>query len=240
MKKFDAIIVDDEELARFELNYMLGEYNEINVIGKTDSIYSTIQLIKDKKPDLIFLDIQLGNENGFDLFDRANVNAHVIFVTAYDEYAVRAFEVNALDYLLKPVNDKRLKTAINRFMEMKNLNRSGGKLGYGDRIFINTNRNMKFVALDSIVCICAEGDYSVIHTLNREQLATLKSLKDWENSLPEIHFTRIHRSLIININYVEHIEPIYQKSYQVHMKNNNKTLTMSKRYASKLRNKFKL
>lgn len=238
MRNINTIIVDDEELARYELHYMLKSYPEINVVGEADTVDSTIQLIKEKKPDLIFLDIQLGNETGFELFNKLDIKACVVFVTAYDEYAIRAFDVNALDYLLKPVNSKRLKETIKRYCESNFNNKNIGSFDYNDRIFIKTNHTLKFVELSSMLCICANGDYSIIHKIDGQDIITLKTLKSWASILPESHFVRIHRSIIINKTYIENIDHQLNNSYQIRLKNFSNPLPISKRYAVQLKKSF--
>ena len=132
-----AVIVDDERLARRELAFLLQKHPEIEVAGEAGSVREAVQVLERLHPDLVFLDIQMPRENGFDLFERTRVAAAVIFVTAHDEFALRAFEVNALDYLMKPVNPRRLQQAIDRF-----LRRDPGEpakarpLAYEDTIFV--------------------------------------------------------------------------------------------------------
>jgi two-component system LytT family response regulator len=111
---FKAVIVDDERLARKELSLLLSEYPNIEIVGEAASVSKAQDLIAKLNPDLIFLDIQMPGESGFDLINTISTSAQIIFVTAFDEYAIRAFEINALDYLLKPVNPSRLKEAISR------------------------------------------------------------------------------------------------------------------------------
>ena len=109
-----ALLIDDERLARTDLRSLLSEYQTIEVVGEADSVQTAVALIAAEEPDLLFLDIQMPGESGFDLLDKIDLQARIIFVTAYDEYAIRAFEVDAIDYLLKPVNPERLKTALER------------------------------------------------------------------------------------------------------------------------------
>src|SRR5512137_2632898 len=113
-KRLRVLLIDDERLARNDLRSLLSEYDNIEVIGEADSVQKAIELITAENPDIIFLDIQMPGESGFDLLDKIDISARIIFVTAFDEYAIRAFEVDAVDYLLKPVNPERLKVAIER------------------------------------------------------------------------------------------------------------------------------
>ena len=241
MKKFKALIVDDEPLACDEIQFLLEDFPEIEVIGEVNNIDAAKKFINDKDPDLIFLDIQLPGESGFDLLNKVDIRGHVVFVTAYDEYAVRAFEVNALDYLLKPVNPKRLEKTIKRYINSKNdsLNIIK-KLEYDDSIFLRIDHSIKFIKLNSIIVINAEADYSQIVTLEGKQGLVLKSLKEWQSILPEKYFYRIHRSTIINCNYVKKVEKWFKSSYHIYLKDLDEPVIMSRRMGTRFLSQFKL
>lgn len=235
-RKFNAIIVDDERLARKELISMLKDFPEINIIGEAQSVESTLTLIKDTKPDVIFLDIQMPGNSGFTLLDKISQNIKIVFVTAFDEYAIRAFEVNAVDYLLKPLNPARLKSTIDRLhLESANKQIFSRKLDYKDSIFLLINSHMKFIKISSIQIINASGDYTEIFTSDPIKGLTSKSMKEWETRLPEKHFVRIHRSNIINLNYITNIEEWFNHSYRVYIKGFDQPFIMSRRYASKIK-----
>ena len=188
-KSFKTIIVDDERLARTELRSMLEDYNNIEVIDETENVSDTIHSIEKNKPDVVFLDIQMPGESGFDLLKKVESPPKVIFVTAHDEYAIRAFEVNAMDYLLKPVNPDRLAHTIDRLDEENNPDeKSIPKLDYEDRMFITLDNEMLFLRLRTILCINAAGDYSEIVTSNGKKGLVLKTMKEWERRLPEKYF----------------------------------------------------
>ena len=127
MRKIKSIIVDDERPARRELNFLLKDISELEVLGEADNLADAAELIQKHKPRLVFLDIQLRGENGFDLLEQVCVDFKVIFVTAYDEFAIRAFDVNACDYLLKPVDPERLKIAIERILSKTEEDKPGKK-----------------------------------------------------------------------------------------------------------------
>ncbi|MEW6733938.1 MAG: LytTR family DNA-binding domain-containing protein [Acidobacteriota bacterium] len=234
-----AIIVDDERLARKELRSLLAAHPEIEVVGEADSVVAAMELIRALEPYVVFLDIQMPGESGFSLFDKIQVNFKVIFVTAFDTYAIRAFEVNALDYLLKPVNPNRLAGAINRLLtgaqqELVNIR----KLEYDDRLFVETNERAWFLKLDTIIYLCAVVDYSEIFTADGEKILVPKTLKQWEERLPEKHFLRIHRSIMINLEYIERIEQWSNRSYQIYLRHIATPFTVSRRYAARLKLKF--
>ncbi len=236
-KVYKALIVDDERLARKDLKDLLSEIRDIEVVGEADSVTTAIKAIQELKPDVIFLDIQMPGESGFDLLEKIKLEAKLIFVTAYDEYAIRAFDVNALDYLLKPVNPERLKTAIERIeMQEEFQIASTRKLNYDDHLFLMINSQFKFLGIKTIISITAAGDYSEVITTENIKGLTQKSMKEWETRLPENHFTRIHRSTIINLGYVDHLEEWFNYSYRVYVKGIEKPFVMSRRYVAKLKN----
>ena len=139
--KYKTIIVDDERLARKEMCRLLGEFDEIAIAGEAENLSEALVLIEKEKPQLVFLDIQLSGENGFDLLEKTGRNFKLIFVTAFDAYAIRAFEVNALDYLLKPVNPERLAKAIERLAEENNAkSEPRPPLEFDDRIFLEARQ----------------------------------------------------------------------------------------------------
>ncbi len=172
--------------------------------------------------------------SGFDLLARVEVTFRVVFVTAHDEYAIRAFEVNALDYLLKPVRPERLAQTIDRLVAGEPQT-AGRKLDYGDRIFITTGRQQLFVKIGTIKHIVAAGNYSSITTTDRRDLLVLKSLAEWEERLPEANFARVHRSTIVNLDFVDRVEKWFNSSYVVFMKGEPEPLPMSRRHAARLR-----
>jgi two-component system LytT family response regulator len=238
-KTIRAIVVDDERLARMDLRSLLAEHDSIEVVGEADSVDCARQLLAETDPDLIFLDIQMPGESGFDLLEKADVGAKVIFVTAFDEYAIRAFEVDALDYLLKPVNPDRLRDAIERLGREVPIRREGGKkLEYDGALLLTINGHLKFVRVNSILSIQAAGDYSELTLREGKKGLVLKSMGEWEDRLPENHFCRIHRSAIVNIEYIDRIEEWFENSYRVHLKGVDAPLLMSRRYVALLKQKM--
>ena len=238
--KIKAIIVDDERLARKDLQSLLNDYPYIELVGEADDAKSAIKLINKANPELIFLDIQMPGESGFDLVEKIKPNIKVIFVTAYDEYAIRAFEINALDYLLKPVNPKRLQSSIERLNSEVNESNATefSKLEYNDRLFISVNTTYKFLNVNTIQCITSAGDYTNIQSTDGTKGLVNKSMNEWEQRLPENYFCRIHRSTIINMEFVEKTEEWFNNSYRVYLKEIENPLIISRRYVAKLKNKL--
>jgi two-component system LytT family response regulator len=240
MTTHTALIVDDERLARRELIYLLRAFPEIEVVAEARTIADALEAMARTSPDLLFLDVQLPGESAFDLFDRTNVLAHVVFVTAFDQFAVRAFEVNALDYLVKPVNPERLGQAISRFLTRTRPPPGKARLRYEDSVLLQIGETPRFVKLGSIACVLAGGDYTRVVTTSGPLGLVLRPLKDWERLLPERHFCRIHRSTLINCEQVVKIEPWFSGSYRIHLRGLEEPLTMSRRHASSFRSRFEL
>lgn len=239
IKPHNVLVVDDERLARKDLIALLGAYDNIRVVGEADDVPSAAKAIEKLSPDVIFLDIQMPGESGFDLLDKADVEAQVIFVTAYDEYAIRAFEVNALDYLLKPVNTDRLAKALEKLeLREQEIPAKVRKLDYDDRLFLMLGKHFKFLRVNTILNISAAGDYSEVLTSGGHGGLTLKSMKEWEARLPPQHFIRIHRSTIINMEFVDRVEEWFNFSFKVYLKGIEEPFLISRRYAVRLKDKL--
>ncbi len=237
MKSLTAIIVDDERLARVNLRKLLESHPEVVIVGEAASCESAVELIQKYNPGLVFLDIQLNGETGFDLLEKVKSSVKIIFVTAYDEYAVRAFEVNAADYLLKPVSPERLKASLGRILTAASVPGSEVKVyEYSDSIYVRlTNSTSSFIKISSIICISPVGNYSRLVTLEGKHCLVLKTLKQWEEELPANHFIRIHRSCIINIGHIDRIEKKQKSQHLVYLKGLPQPLEISRRFAGKLK-----
>ena len=237
--KYKAIIVDDERLARKELISLLKIYNNIEIAGEAQDVKSAKELIDKISPDIIFLDIQMPGESGFSLLDKIETKAKIVFVTAFDEFAIRAFEVNALDYLMKPVNPSRLKTTIERIESGSEvLKQQKNPLNYEDILFLPVNSQTRFIKISSILIIKACGDFTEIITTEGRKGLTSKSMREWESRLPEKYFARIHRNAIINLDYIDKSDEWFNYSYHVYLKGITEPLIMSRRYANKIKKKF--
>ena len=235
-----AVIVDDERLAVKGMEMLLADYPDIHVTGTADSVDSAVELIREKRPNLIFLDIQLQGETGFDLFDRMAVESKVIFVTAFDEYAIRAFEVNALDYLLKPVSHERFKETISRlFGKNEGLVHNGQSYALDDMVSLNTGRSIKFIKASEIVCVHAAGDYSEVSIIDGTQELVYLTLKEWEKRLPPESFIRVHRSAIVNMAHIDRAEPTSSNRFTVYLHHLASPIIMSQRYSAKFRKAYR-
>ncbi|MCP4354866.1 MAG: response regulator, partial [Proteobacteria bacterium] len=202
-KKYKALVVDDERLARKDLTNMLTELEQVDVIGEAQDVPSALKAIEELKPDIVFLDIQMPGQSGFDLVEQVDFPGKVIFVTAYDEFALRAFEINALDYLMKPVNKDRLKKSIERIeINEPTSTKVHPKLEYNDRLFTTLGNKVQFLKVNTIVHIQAEGDYTMVITSEGTKGLITKTMKEWEERLPDNFFCRVHRNSIINTEYI--------------------------------------
>jgi two-component system LytT family response regulator len=236
--KYKAIIIDDERLARKEMRGLLSEFDEISVAGEAENLTEAIYLIEKEKPNVVFLDIQLSGENGFDLLEKIERSFKLVFVTAFDAYAIRAFEVNALDYLLKPVNPERLAKAIERLSEENETKNDFRPLEFDDRIFLEPGARSVFLKVSDISHINAAGDYSQIWTIDKKKFLVEKPLREWEERLPDKHFLRIHRQTIVNLEEIEHIESWFNRTFRIRLKNYRENFPVSRRYSVKLKNRF--
>jgi two-component system LytT family response regulator len=236
----NAIIVDDERLARRELRAMLEESHgsAVRVVSEAATVRTAAELVRTCDADVVFLDVQLAGESGLELLPLLDPSLAVVFVTAFDQYAVRAFEVNALDYLLKPVAPGRLARALDR-LGTPNDGVAGQtaapKLDYQDRLFLRLDDRMGFVKVADIVTIVADGDYSVVRLAGARTHRARKSLREWAARLPENGFARVHRSTIVNLEFVERVEEWSHFSYRLYLRGLAEPVTMSRRYAGQLK-----
>jgi two-component system, LytTR family, response regulator len=236
--RLSALIVDDERLARQELRTLLAVHPEVEVRGEAASVDEAARHLAREQPDVIFLDIQMPGESGFDLFTRAPVGARVVFVTAHDDHALRAFDVNALDYLLKPVAPARLAATIARLREDAGDERPVRRLEYGDFVFLPVDGRSRFLRVNQIVSVAAAGDATVVTAADGTGGRVPRSLRSWEDRLPAKQFVRIHREALVNLQFVERIEEWSHEAFQVRLRGQPAPLTLSRRYAARLKSRF--
>ena len=235
-----AVIVDDERLARFGLRTLLEEHaDQLHVVGEAASVADAARLVHATDADVVFLDIQLAGETGMDLLPLLGADVNVVFVTAHDEYTLRAFEVNALDYLLKPVEPERLAVTVNRLAASQPTTPVRETVTYEDRLFLRLGQERAFVRVRDIVAIEAEGDGSTLLLApHLTRKPSSKSLREWEQRLPDRQFVRIHRSTIVNLDFVERMEPWSHASQRVYLRGLPDPMTMSRRFGARLRDRF--
>jgi two-component system LytT family response regulator len=214
-----ALVVDDSRLARNELKRLLKEFDQIQVIGEAANAEEAQATIETNRPDIIFLDIQMPGKDGFQLLESLDEVPEVIFATAYDEYALKAFEYNALDYIQKPIQKERLAGAIARIsekIENKKLN-DEDKLGEDDQVFVKDGNRCWFVQLRDIRLFGVDGNYTKIYFEDQKPMIP-KTLNYLETRLDEKIFFRANRQQIINLKWVERIEPWFSGSIRIYLK----------------------
>jgi two-component system LytT family response regulator len=229
-----AVIIDDEKPACENLKHYLKEY-PIEIAGVAKNLTEAVQIIKEVKPGVVFLDINLSGENGFDLFDKVEAEFKTIFVTAYDSFALRAFEVNALDYLLKPLVKERIASAMARLFDSKEEIVTKKRYTMEDTIFLSNGTKACFSKLKDISHIEAESCYSRVYFVNKESKIVPQTLKKWETVLPENEFIRVHRTFIINSSHIKEIKKRINGTYLVFLHNGKEPIEISRRYASNLK-----
>jgi len=210
----------------------------VRVVGEAERVRTAAELVRTCDADVVFLDVQLAGESGLELLSLIDPSVAVVFVTAFDQYAVRAFEVNALDYLLKPVAPARLARAIERLGKPNDgvaAPSTEPKLVYQDRLFLRLDDRMGFVKVAEIVSIVSDGDYSVVRLASGRTHRARKSLREWVARLPENAFARVHRSTIVNLEFVERVEEWSHFSYRLYLRGVPEPVTMSRRYAGQLK-----
>ena len=239
-----AIIIDDERLARNELKKLLLEFPDVEVIDEAANAAEGIEKIDALSPDLIFLDIQMPGKTGFDMLTELDKAPHVIFTTAYDEYALKAFDVNALDYLMKPIEPKRLADALQKLQlaeekEMAaNQAFNRGMLTENDQVFVKDGERCWFVRLSDVRLFESVGNYAKVFFAGNKPLI-LKSLNALEERLDEKIFFRANRKHIVNMRMIEKIEPYFNGGLLLEIKGGEK-VEVSRRQAVKFKEMMSL
>jgi two-component system LytT family response regulator len=242
-----ALLVDDERLARNELRRLLAAFDDIEVAGEAANANQAREQLAALQPDLVFLDVQMPGESGMDLLASLEPPApHVIFTTAYDEFAVKAFELNALDYLMKPVDPVRLAAAVGK-LRAKAAGRSApaagslpvrDRLAPEDKVFVREGDRCWFVEVKSIRLLESEGNYTRVH-FDGAQPQLFRSLNAMEERLDPKYFFRANRRQIVNLAWIDRIEPWFSGGLLVHLKGGAR-VELSRRQAQEFREKMSL
>ncbi len=247
MTKATCLIIDDEKLARDLLREYLSSIDEIELLDECAKGSEAVEKINKLKPDLIFLDVQMPGLNGFDVLDEIDHEPYVIFTTAYDQYAIKAFERNAIDYLLKPVDEERFKAAIERALKRKKMEEGriedllGGlrevkpRESYDSHIFVQKSEKLFNLPIEEIIYLEASGDYTIISTKN-DQFVSSSGIGKLEEIMNPDTFIRVHRSTIVNVNYLKEIERHFNGGMIVKMQS-GKSFPVSRTYAKQIRKK---
>jgi two-component system LytT family response regulator len=238
-----VIIVDDERLARQELKSMLNTFPNIEIVSECSDAETAIEVINQMKPDVIFLDIQMPGKTGFDVLEELTAVPNVVFVTAHDEFAIKAFEVNALDYLLKPVQPARLADAIKKLNE--NIQQDAGiktqgelVLSENDQVFVKDGEKCWFVKLSDVRLFESEGNYVRIY-FNQHKPLILRSLNYLDERLDQKIFFRASRKHLINLRWVDSIEQWFNGGLMVKLRGGEQ-VEISRRQAVKLKEMMSL
>lgn len=233
MKKIRALIIEDETPARELIRYMLKRHPEVEIVGECADGFCGALEIRDKRPDLIFLDIQMPKLTGFELLEVIDEKPEVIFTTAFDQYAIRAFELNAVDYLLKPFAAERFDEAVAKAVtRLRSGKREDEKIeqlvttaseaeGRLTRIVFRKGAGIKIIPLNNLFWLAAEDDYVMIY-YNEGKALKAKTLKYYEEHLPPDLFLRVHRSFIVNLEQINRLEPYSKDNYVAVMKTGDK------------------
>lgn len=246
--KITCIIIDDESLARDLLMEFLEPYDEIEVVAQCGKGSEAVEKINVLEPDLIFLDVQMPGMDGFGVLEAIEHQPYVIFTTAYDKYALQAFEQNAVDYVLKPLNEERFNIAVQRATErienesqsnvealIKTISDASSESKFSSHLFVQKSEKLLNLEVKEIMHLEASGDYTVLSTKN-DQFLSSSGIGKLEEKLDPDVFIRIHRSTIINLNFLKEIEKHFNGGLIVKMEN-GKSFPVSRTYAKQIRKK---
>ncbi len=247
--RYTAIIIDDEKLAREIIKKFSKQNENIDIVAECANGFDGVKTVNKLKPDLIFLDIQMPKLNGFEMLELLEHKPAIIFSTAYDEYAIKAFEVDATDYLLKPFSQKRFDNAIEKVIrKIDNNEISNSKYDklittineqkdFLNRIVVKTNNKIIIIPTEKIFYIQAQDDYVMIHSELGKHLKQ-QTMKYYQANLNNKEFYRIHRSYIVKLSYVKQIDLVAKDSYQISLQNGTK-IPVSRNGYSKIKELLK-
>ncbi|KEK25607.1 LytR/AlgR family response regulator transcription factor [Bacillus gaemokensis] len=238
-----VLVVDDEMLARDELKYLLQRTKEVDVIDEADCVEDALEKLMESKPDLVFLDIQLSDDNGFEIANILKKMKHppaIVFATAYDQYALQAFEVDALDYILKPFDEERIAQTLKKYKKRKQSEtEKQPDMKVPDvatgmhKLALPIEESIVLVNIEDIVYVGLVDGKVAVKTI-RETYVTHDTLVILEKKLPQTSFMRVHRSFIANINHILEIQPWFNSTYNLIMKDDSK-VPVSRTYAKELK-----
>ena len=241
-----CLIIDDEKLARELLEEYLQDYEDIEIVGQCATGEEAVTSIDQLQPDLIFLDVQMPGMDGFEVLETIDHKPHVVFSTAYDNYAIQAFEENAIDYLLKPIDKERFHMAIERIKsrmesddgevsKLVDLLNSRDTAEFSSHLFVQKSDKFLNIPVNDILHLEASGDYTILSTAD-DQFLSSSGIGKLESRLDPSIFIRVHRSTIINLNHLKEIEKHFNGGLVVKM-NNGKAFSVSRTYAKEIRKK---
>lgn len=242
-----SVVVDDVDLMRITLKKVLDGFPNIEIVGEASDYESARKVINDTKPDLVFLDIDLNGLTSIDLLNEITCEPKIIFITSHPDFAIKAFELNAVDYILKPISSERLKRAIDRVTELGSEGSSGTVMDENQErfkpdqiILLNFDGKLTFIKIKDINYIEAFGNYTKIHMNDGKLSITYNSIKNWDNRLPDDVFIQIHRSTIVNLLNVSKIEKWTNDTGRLFLKGIEKPFEISRSYFFQIKKKYKV
>jgi two-component system response regulator LytT len=237
-----AYILDDEPLARDELKYLLIRSEQVEILGEGDCVEDAVADITALKPDLVFLDIELAEENGLSLARQLETLDHtpaIVFATAYDEYALEAFELDAVDYILKPFDEERIQKTLEKIKKLQKLGNKNSSIHFSmkhnnnGKIAVLVDERIMLLTISDIVYLeSSEGKCNIV--TNDQMYTVADALVVLEKKLPSPNFFRVHRSFIVNLDYIVEIEPWFNSTYNLHLKDGSK-VPVSRTYVKELK-----
>ena len=235
-----AVIIDDEPLVREDLRYLLSQHPDIEIIAQAGTVLQAEKIFSERQPDVVFLDVQLIRGSRFDLLPLIHPATHIIFFTAHDGYAVRAFEANALDYLLKPVTVDRLADSLQRLRRrhqgLDTAPQPHKPFRREDRIFVKTDTGHRFVPVQVVLAVTSiGGNYTALHRDCGSRLVVRRTMKEWEDLLPADLFMRIHRGTVVNLSRIDRIRKEKDGPYLAYLSGAAAPFEVSRRTAAHLK-----
>lgn len=252
-ERFRTLLVDDVDLMRITLKKVLEQFPNIDLVGEASDFESAKKLINDLTPDLVFLDIDLNGLTSIDLLGQVNHSPKIIFITSHPDFAIKAFELNAVDYILKPISTDRIRKAIERLTENTPDSSGGSKVSTNDSeneneerfladqiILLTFDNRMNFIKIRDINYIEAFGNYTKVYMNDGKLSITYNSIKNWDSKLPEDVFIQIHRSTIVNLLNVVKIEKWTNDTGRLFLKGIDKPFEISRSYFFAIKKKYKI
>ncbi|MEI6594072.1 MAG: LytTR family DNA-binding domain-containing protein [Bacteroidota bacterium] len=245
IKNIKTLIIEDDSSSMVLLKEFIKDFPYINVIGEARTIKEAESLAKNNQDaEIVFLDIDLHGVNALDVVKYLKPSTKILFITAHPEFAVKAFEYNTIDYIIKPISFDRLKNALSRIsnveLEEKPEKESAGRFAINNMVLMNINGELKFIKIKDINFITAKGNYTTISMIDGTIFSTYGLIKVWEDKLPVDDFIRIHRSTIVNLNNISRIEKGTYDTGIMYLQNVEQPFEISRNYFSQMKGKFKL
>lgn len=237
-----VFLVEDETYVREEIRFLLEKYEQLEIIGEADNSFDAFCSIQDLRPDVVFLDIKLDDVGGITLGKKiaeTNPDIKLVFVTAYEHFAVEGFELNAVDYVLKPFSEERLAKTVERLLEAKAAPRSSAAFAKNEKLIMKKNQIWKLVDISDICCLEAH-DHKITAITKDAEYSLNYTLRELERLLPSGRFLRVHKSLIVNSDYIDEIIPWFNYTYKVKLKEDRGEVFVSRNYIKQFKAMLKI